>query len=318
MSLDDGFGPFRRQYRPSSAIIELVTGEDNKQTAPKSVYRGRSPSVASVEAIEEPQTPTEPRFARSSRMNKSEANESSKSQHGSETFMEDAQINVDGIEDQNYATQPTFPHKKRRLDRSESPDELQGNVDFRTNSRPSNPYRSIFKPELPSDDERPKLIKGRKRLSSPNDIQPTVFNSSNKIFPRTNNRQNRPAASHKYLFEITLFRYDNIYWENCSAQLYFDEQSETFGLFSSGPTNPTAEIAVRRILKVLQGADESLKCRFNLSKTESSIYQHKVDVEFANSAERDRLCDLLKKKKSIVFQEKSKWVQLQSSFENLS
>lgn len=182
--------------------------------------------------------------------------------------------------------------KRRGSDASESPDELQ-EVSIRTNpeSFASNRRTIGSHSFLYEADQKPsRRVKHR---MSPNDIQPTVFNSSNKTPDRRQARNQRIVRSHKHLFDVKFFRYDSIKLEN--RQLFLDEGDDTIGLHQS---IPSVSIQVRRILQVLLGTEGSLKCRFTLSKTEGTVNQF-IDIEFATEAEKDQLCSLLPKTAKI-------------------
>jgi hypothetical protein len=225
--------------------------------------------------------------------------ESIKPKDRSKNLIETVELDDNDAED-NHQTPVTGyraeSEKRRRSDASESPDELQEDVTFRTNPESFASNRRTIGSDSFLNEVDHKQSRGVKRRISPNDIRPTVFNSSNKTPDRRPPRNQRPNKFQKYLFDIKLFRYGRIQIENRNVQLLLDESNDTIGLHQS---IPSVSIPVRRINQVLFGTDGSLKCRFNLSKVEGALNQASVDIEFATEAEKDQLCGLLRKTAKI-------------------
>lgn len=263
--------------------------------------RDQSPSVASVESHGDRE-----KNGNSNRLSKVPEDDdpedacaemkSANAQHKSKPI---EAVELDGNDAEDNPQSPAVGHraesgKRRGSDASESPDELQGDVSFRTNpeSFASNRRTIGSHSFLYEADQKP--TKGVKRRMSPNDIRPTVFNSSNKIPDRRQARNQRIPRSHKHLFDVKFFRYGSIELEN--RQLFLDEGDETMGLHQS---IPSVSIPVRRIIQVLLGTEGNLKCRFTLSKIEGTVNQLSIDIEFATEAEKDKLCGLLPKSAKI-------------------
>lgn len=280
--------------------------DDERHTIDEgSTIRNRSPSVASVESPEDREKEKNP--TRVFKVPEDDGPEayvgvkSTTAQHRSNKPFET--VELDGDDARSHGEEDKAEsEERRRSDASESPDELQEDVTFRTNpesfasNRPTiGSYSFLYEA-----DQKPS--RGIKRRMSPNDIRPTVFNSSNKTPDRRQPRNQRITRTHKYLFDAKFFRYGNIQLEN--RQLFLDEGNDTIGLHQS---IPSVSIPIRRIIQVLLGTEGSLKCRFTLSKIEGAVNQVSVDIEFATEAEKDQFCGLLPKTARI--RQKAGWVQ---------
>ena len=281
--------------------------------------RNRSPSVASVESPqdrEKEKTPTRvfkvPEDDEADDPEESYVGvKSTRAQHRPNKPIKTVEVDDDDALSQGEGDKAAN-EKRHRSDASESPDELQEDVTFRTNPESFASNRPTIGSYSFLDEGDQKHSKGVKRRLSPNDIRPTIFNSSNKTPDRRQPRNQRIPRTHKYLFDVKFFRYGSIQLEH--RQLFLDQGNNTIGLYQS---IPSVSIPIRRIIQVLLGAEGSLKCRLTLSKIEGATNQDSVDIEFATEAEKDQLCGLLPK--SARIREKTGCVQfiLQAAFFNM-
>lgn len=294
---DNDNRPLKRRRHSSGAVINLVDEDDNHTIDDGITFPPPSPSVASVESPEDRKkkgTPNrvfefpeddDPREACVEVI-------STKVQPRSNKPIESVEIDGDGARFRDAGKAEI--EQCHRSDASESPDELQGDISSRTipesfaSNRPTIGSYSF----LNEADQKPS--KGVKRRLSPSDIRPTVFNSSNKTPDRRQPRNQRFTRTHKYLFDVNFFRYGNIQLQN--GQLFLDQGDDTIGLNQS---TPSVSIPIRRINQVLLGSEDSLKCRFTLSKIEGAVNQVTADIEFATELEKGQFCSLLPKTAKI-------------------
>ncbi|OKL64388.1 hypothetical protein UA08_00401 [Talaromyces atroroseus] len=192
-------------------------------------------------------------------------------------------------------------------DGSESPDELQKDITVGTYSRHFGSHQRGVKSELSLND-RDEDVKRINRRQSPNDIRPTVFNTSNRTPGKKQSKIQRTAKSHRHLFEIQFFRYGDVEVEDRNMQLFLDGANNTIGLLAADQRPLSKTIPIHRVVQVLIGIDGSLKCRFKLSKIEGTFNHDSVDIEFGNEADKNQLCTLLKKKGINLLMKQGSWM----------
>ncbi|EED17917.1 Ulp1 protease family protein [Talaromyces stipitatus ATCC 10500] len=310
----------KRRRHSSGPVIDLVVDDDTQ-----SVHEGDTRRDQSVEPTGDYETkgnPTQvfqvpedddPEDASVEVKSTKEENRS-----GESIEIDDiAPLQVEKVNSTTHVVKDAADSEEHHLsDRSESPDELQKDVTFRTYPRkPASNLRAINFESI-SDEDIQKQSRGLKRRISPNDIRPTLFNSSNKTPERRYPRSQRFVASHRHLFEVSFFRYGNVKVENRSVQLFLDEGKGTIGLLTSSKLQPSVSVPIRRIMQVLVGSHSSLKTRFSLSKIEGSVNQDLVDVEFASEQEKDQLCSLLQKKNVKLREKLGNWMD--KAFNNVT
>ncbi|KAE8553261.1 hypothetical protein EYB25_004643 [Talaromyces marneffei] len=321
--VDNEHRALKRRRHSSGAVIDLVDDDERHTIDDGRTLQNRSPSVASVESpdnrerkrnptrvfkVPEDNDPDEACMEVKPTKLKDRLN---KPVETAEVDYKDVSLQIEEDNPRDPVIRHRFECEKRRgSDASESPDELQDDVAFRTNPESFASNRRTIGSDSFLNEVEQKQTRGVKRRLSPNDIRPTVFNSSNKS-PNRRQRIQQPPRTHKYLFDINFFRFGSIQIENRSAQLFLDEGNDTIGTHQS---IPSVSIPIRRINHVLSGTDGSLKCRFNLTKIEGAGNQVLVDIEFATEADKDQLCGLLRRTTKI--REKSgEWMD--KAFDNV-
>jgi sentrin-specific protease 7 len=308
---DDQDRATKKRRRSPGQVIDLDADDDNPASPPrhetKNWRRNQTPSVASVESVEERETKRDATrvFQLPEDNDEVESKSTGKTVRtglgNGETNGNDAPPT--GDVEREAMTQQRFPDSKNwNSDDSESPDELQR--DIAAFPKHFGSPRRATKSESSRNDRDESLVKRMNRRQSPNDIRPTVFSSPNRALGKRQTKTRQPAKSHRHLFEVEFFRYDDVEIEGRSIQLFLDEGNDTVGLLAANQTLPSKTIPIQRVVQVLVGTDGNLKCRFKLSKNvQGTVNQESVDIEFGNKADKDQLRTLLEKK-GITFQEK--------------
>ncbi|KAE8392618.1 hypothetical protein BDV23DRAFT_52253 [Aspergillus alliaceus] len=185
-------------------------------------------------------------------------------------------------------TQQLTTNQKRPDGSRDSPDELQGDA---TVERAPVSLRQYQEDEIMMSkseaEERPSTIG---RLSSPSDIQPTVFTSSSQRHRKSDKRRTAPASREKSAVKIFYATFVRVGSSERRLSDAFEIGVETTEPIIILPWNGK-KLSLQRLDKVLQGNQPSCKVRLKFSR--KGGLDDEMDIEFSTSEEQETFCNLL-------------------------